>query len=369
MAKILLNSLAKKFDQIEAVKDIDLEIADKEFVVLVGPSGCGKTTVLRLIAGLESPTKGEIFIDNAKVNELTPKDRDVAMVFQNYALFPHLNVYNNMAFGLKLRKLRRQDIDQRVRNSAKLLGITELLDRKPGQLSGGQRQRVAVGRAIARKPKVYLFDEPLSNLDAKMRVQMRAEFVKLHERTETTFVYVTHDQIEAMTLADRIVVMKDGHVQQVGEPFELFEKPINMFVADFIGSPSMNFLECKVVRENSGFYLKKDPLNFKIPLDCEKSIIPYQNKEVILGIRPEHMYTSPPASSETSEPDLNAVVDVAEITGSIVYLFLKAGPFKPVCTVNAKTRPQGHTDVKIWFDRNEIHIFDPATEMTIYSAE
>jgi multiple sugar transport system ATP-binding protein len=300
---------------------------------------------------------------------MTPKDRDVAMVFQNYALFPHLNVYNNMAFGLKLRKLPRQDIDQRVRNSAKLLDITNLLDRKPGQLSGGQRQRVAVGRAIARKPKVYLFDEPLSNLDAKMRVQMRAEFVKLHERTETTFVYVTHDQIEAMTLADRIVVMKDGYVQQVGEPFELFEKPINMFVADFIGSPSMNFLQCQVVQENSGLYLKNDPLNFKVPPDCEKRITSYRNKEIYLGIRPEHMYTTAPGGSETTEPDLNAVVDVAELTGSTVYLFLKAGPFQPVCTVNAKTRPQSHAKINIWFDRHEFHIFDPATETTIYSAE
>ena len=369
MAKIVLKSLLKKFDQIKAVRDINLDIADKEFVVLVGPSGCGKTTVLRLIAGLESPTKGEIFFDDTKVNDLTPKDRDVAMVFQNYALFPHLNVYDNMAFGLKLRKLPRQDIEQRVRTSAKMLDITELLNRKPGQLSGGQRQRVAVGRAIARKPRVYLFDEPLSNLDAKMRVQMRAEFVKLHEKTETTFVYVTHDQVEAMTLADRIVVMKDGVVQQVGEPFELFEKPINMFVAEFIGSPSMNFLECKVVEENSGLYLKNDRLNFKIPSDCEKSISSYRNEGVILGIRPEHLYTVPPGGEEASAPDLNAVVDVAEPTGSIVYLFLNSGPFRLVCTVNAKTRPQGRMDVNIWFDRQELHIFDPETEMTIYSAE
>ncbi|UCF93487.1 MAG: ATP-binding cassette domain-containing protein, partial [Desulfobacterales bacterium] len=218
MAKILLKDLEKRFDQVMAVKKLNLEIADKEFIVLVGPSGCGKTTVLRLVAGLESPTHGEIYIDDTRVNDMTPRDRDVAMVFQNYALFPHLRVYQNMAFGLKLRKMPAPEIDQRVRESAQMLGISELLDRKPGQLSGGQRQRVAVGRAIARQPQVYLFDEPLSNLDAKMRVQMRAEFVKLHERTETTFVYVTHDQIEAMTLADRIVVMKNGEVQQVGEP-------------------------------------------------------------------------------------------------------------------------------------------------------
>jgi multiple sugar transport system ATP-binding protein len=369
MAKIILKSLKKRFDQIEAVRDISLEIADKEFVVLVGPSGCGKTTVLRLIAGLETPTRGEILIDDTIVNDMTPKDRDVAMVFQNYALFPHLNVYENIAFGLKLRKLPRQDTDRRVRDSAKMLNIADLLNRKPAQLSGGQRQRVAVGRAIARKPKVYLFDEPLSNLDAKMRVQMRAEFVKLHERTETTFVYVTHDQIEAMTLADRIVVMKDGDVQQVGEPFELFEKPANMFVADFIGSPSMNFLKCKVVQENAGLFLKEGPLNFKFAPDFEKILLSYRNKEIILGIRPEHMYTSAPSGQETSEPDLRAIVDVAEPTGSTVYLFLKAGPFEPVCTVNAKNRPQSHAEVKVWFDRHEIHLFDPVSEKTIYSAD
>ncbi len=368
MAKINLKSLAKRFDDVDAVKNIDLEIADTEFVVLVGPSGCGKTTVLRLIAGLESPTAGEIYLDDTRVNEMTPKDRDVAMVFQNYALFPHLNVYDNMAFGLKLRKLPPADIERRVRDSAKMLGIDHLLQRKPGQLSGGQRQRVAVGRAIARKPKVYLFDEPLSNLDAKMRVQMRAEFVKLHERTETTFVYVTHDQIEAMTLADRIVVMNDGEVQQVGQPFELFEKPVNMFVAEFIGSPSMNFLKCKVVKDNAGLFLKEDPLNIKCPPIFEKSLLPYQNKEVILGIRPEHIYTLPPRGEQISDPDLNAVVEVAEPTGSTVYLFLRAGSFRPVCTVNAKTRPQSHTEIKLWFDRHEIHIFDPVTGQTIYSA-
>jgi multiple sugar transport system ATP-binding protein len=365
MAKVYLKDLEKRFDEVAAVRNMTLEIADKAFVVLVGPSGCGKTTVLRIIAGLESPTSGEVYIDDTRVNEVTPKDRDVGMVFQNYALFPHLNVYENMAFGLKLRKFPRLDIERRVRDAANLLGIGDLLGRKPGQLSGGQRQRVAVGRAIARKPKVYLFDEPLSNLDAKMRVQMRAEFEKLHERTETTFVYVTHDQVEAMTLADRIVVMKDGEVQQMGEPFELFEKPVNLFVAGFIGSPSMNFLKLKVAEEGPELRLRDGPVNIRCPAHLESGLMPYKDQEVILGIRPEHVYTSPPAESPSQASDLRAEVEVSEPTGSNVYLFLASDQFRFVCVVSAKKRVRSHDIVDVWFDRAEMHLFEPATEKAI----
>ena len=295
MAEVRLKDVTKRFDEVVAVNTMNLDIADKEFVVLVGPSGCGKTTALRIVAGLESPSEGEVYIDQSMVNDMTPKDRDVAMVFQNYALFPHLNVYENMAFGLKLRKFNREQIEQRVKEAAQLLDIDDLLDRKPGQLSGGQRQRVAVGRAIARKPRVYLFDEPLSNLDAKMRVQMRAEFEKLHRRTETTFVYVTHDQIEAMTLADRIVVMKDGIIQQMGVPFDVFEKPLNMFVAGFLGSPSMNFLNCRVHETNGKMRIEHAAFAVSAEIGILKdSIRSTLDSEggIILGIRPEDVIIS-----------------------------------------------------------------------------
>lgn len=368
MGKIGLKNLAKKFDQVTAVKNVTLEIEDKEFVVLVGPSGCGKTTVLRIIAGLESPTDGEVQIDGIRVNEMTPKDRDVGMVFQNYALFPHLNVFENMAFGLKLRKFPRKDIERRVQDAANLLGIRDLLDRKPGQLSGGQRQRVAVGRAIARKPKVYLFDEPLSNLDAKMRVQMRAEFGKLHETTETTFVYVTHDQVEAMTLADRIVVMKDGEVQQVGDPFDVFERPVNMFVAGFLGSPSMNFLNCQVVSEGGDLVLRGGSLNIQCPPNYKKSLEKYGKGDVVLGIRPEHIYVARP-DGIAEPPDLRAEIEVSEPTGSSIYLFLVADRYRFVCSVNAKTRLRAHDQVDVWIDRAEMHVFDPVTEKTVVSSD
>ena len=364
MADVMLKNLAKQFEEVTAVKNINLEIRDKEFVVLVGPSGCGKSTVLRIIAGLETPTEGEVYIDKVNVSAMTPKDRDVAMVFQNYALFPHLNVFENMAFGLRLRKYSRGDIEQRVKDAAGLLGIADLLERKPAQLSGGQRQRVAVGRAIARKPAVYLFDEPLSNLDAKMRVQMRAEFGKLHERTETTFVYVTHDQVEAMTLADRIVVMLDGEVQQVGDPFSIFEQPVNMFVAGFLGSPSMNFLKCRVIQKDLQPYLQNSPLDISCPQPWRKNLSTYENREVILGIRPEHIYVSPPPGGE-STPDLKALVEVSEPTGTNMYLFLIADQLKFVSTVSAKTRLKPHDRVDIWFDRNEMHLFDPETETAV----
>jgi len=271
MANVILKEILKKFGDVLAVNKISLEIKDQEFVVFVGPSGCGKTTTLRMIAGLEEVDGGEIYIGDVLVNDVPPKDRDIAMVFQNYALYPHMDVYNNMAFGLKLRKFPKNEIDQRVKEAAEILGIQELLQRKPKQLSGGQRQRVAVGRAIVRHPKVFLFDEPLSNLDAKLRVQMRAELSKLHDRLKTTMIYVTHDQIEAMTMGDRIVVMRDGLVQQVGSPLELYNKPVNKFVAGFIGTPSMNFLDVVLKKESDTLYLDVNPLNSLSLMNLKKS--------------------------------------------------------------------------------------------------
>src|SRR5580700_10958577 len=267
MAQVVMRGLNKMYDEVHAVKDVNLDIRDKEFLVLVGPSGCGKTTTLRMVAGLESITSGEVVIGNRVVNELPPMDRDIAMVFQNYALYPHMSVYDNMAFGLKMRKFDRADIARRVQEAAEILGIQQLLQRKPRQLSGGQRQRVALGRAIVRHPQVFLFDEPLSNLDAKLRVQMRVELKKLHDRLGTTAIYVTHDQVEAMTLGDRVVVMKDGLVQQVGEPLELYNEPANLFVAGFLGSPAMNFAPVKVEAENGGLWAAGDGLRIKVPAE------------------------------------------------------------------------------------------------------
>src|SRR6266550_3744561 len=275
MAQVTMRSLNKMYDEVHAVKDVNLDIGDKEFVVLVGPSGCGKTTTLRMVAGLESITSGRVLIDDKVINELAPMDRDIAMVFQNYALYPHMSVYDNMAFGLKMRKFDRADIAKRVQDAAEILGIQELLKRKPRQLSGGQRQRVALGRAIVRHPQVFLFDEPLSNLDAKLRVQMRVELKKLHDRLGTTAIYVTHDQVEAMTLGSRVVVMKDGWVQQVGEPLELYGKPANRFVAGFLGSPAMNFVEVTVADANGALWADTPGLRVKVPPASAGRLGPY----------------------------------------------------------------------------------------------
>ena len=293
MAKVELKGIGKVYEgNVRAVNNANITINDKEFVVFVGPSGCGKTTTLRMIAGLEDITEGELYIDGKLVNDVPPKDRDIAMVFQNYALYPHMTVYDNMAFGLKIRKLPKQEIDERVKEAARILDIEKFLDRKPKQLSGGQRQRVAVGRAIVRKPKVFLFDEPLSNLDAKLRVQMRAELIELHNRLQATMIYVTHDQIEAMTMGDKIVVMKDGQIQQIGSPLYLYGNPINKFVAGFIGSPPMNFLSVKVLEENGNIVI--DEGSFKLlPSPNHVALLkPYVGKEVYFGIRPEDLYVS-----------------------------------------------------------------------------
>src|SRR5690554_3620523 len=290
LSQVILKGVTKRFGNVVAVDNIDLEIKDKEFIVLVGPSGCGKSTTLRMVAGLEEITEGDIYIGENIVNDVAPKDRDIAMVFQNYALYPHMDVYNNMAFGLKLRKFPKDQIDQRVKEAARLLGIENLLDRKPKALSGGQRQRVAVGRAIVREPKVFLMDEPLSNLDAKLRVQMRAELSKLHNRLQTTIIYVTHDQTEAMTMGDRIVVMKDGHIYQVGAPLDIYNNPDNVFVAGFIGSPAMNFLDVVLKKEGEAFMIDAGTFQMEIPAEKAaslKNLGSYVGKQVILGIRPE----------------------------------------------------------------------------------
>src|SRR5436853_7818188 len=310
MAQVAMRSLNKMYDEVHAVKDVNLDIHDKEFVVLVGPSGCGKTTTLRMVAGLESISSGRVLINDKVVNELAPMDRDIAMVFQNYALYPHMSVYDNMAFGLKMRKFEKSEIRKRVNEAAEILGIHEYLHRKPRQLSGGQRQRVALGRAIVRHPQVFLFDEPLSNLDAKLRVQMRVELKQLHERLETTAIYVTHDQVEAMTLGSRVVVMKDGWVQQVGEPLEIYSKPLNRFVAGFIGSPSMNFIPVTLTDGSGTLFAEASGLKIKVPPQKAQSLMPYKGQGVTLGVRPEDLRVA--AGSDSPDLSFEAVVEVVE---------------------------------------------------------
>src|SRR5512133_1801468 len=292
MGQVVLKGINKFYESVHAVKDFNLQIRDKEFVVFVGPSGCGKTTTLRMIAGLEAISSGDISIDGNVINALAPMDRDIAMVFQNYALYPHMSVYDNMAFGLKMRKFERPEIEKRVRDAAEILGIHDYLHRKPRQLSGGQRQRVALGRAIVRHPQVFLFDEPLSNLDAKLRVQMRVEMKKLHDRLGTTAIYVTHDQVEAMTLGDRVVVMKDGLVQQVGEPLELYNEPANLFVAGFLGSPAMNFATVKISQTNGALWAANEGLRIKVPAEPAARLGRHGHDEVTMGIRPEDLHVA-----------------------------------------------------------------------------
>src|SRR5881227_3310140 len=310
MAQVAMRSLNKMYDEVHAVKDVNLDIRDKEFVVLVGPSGCGKTTTLRMVAGLESITSGSVLIDEKIVNDLAPMDRDIAMVFQNYALYPHMSVYDNMAFGLKMRKFAKPEIQKRVREAADILGIGEYLKRKPRQLSGGQRQRVALGRAIVRHPQVFLFDEPLSNLDAKLRVQMRVELKKLHQRLGTTAIYVTHDQVEAMTLGDRVVVMKDGWIQQVGEPLDLYNTPANKFVAGFIGSPAMNFANVTVTEANGALTAESSGFRVLVPPARAGNLKAHKGQRVTLGIRPEDLHIA--TGADPSEYVFDAVVDVVE---------------------------------------------------------
>jgi multiple sugar transport system ATP-binding protein len=363
MAQVLLKDLNKKYDEVHAVKDVNLHIRDKEFMVLVGPSGCGKSTTLRMVAGLEEITAGEIAIGDRVVNDLPPKDRDIAMVFQNYALYPHMSVYDNMAFGLKMRKFAKTEIDKRVKEAADILGIQELLKRKPRQLSGGQRQRVAVGRAIVRHPQVFLFDEPLSNLDAKLRVQMRVELKKLHDRLETTAIYVTHDQVEAMTLGDRVVVMKDGWIQQVGEPLELYSTPANKFVAGFIGSPAMNFVDVTINEVAGNLVAEGKGLRLAVPPAKATALKAYKGQPVTLGVRPEdvHMATGADPAHYTFE----AVVEVVEPLGSEILLDLRVSGSTVVARVEPTVRVKVHETIKLAVNAERLRFFDVKTEQAI----
>jgi multiple sugar transport system ATP-binding protein len=366
MAHVQLKSLTKLYSGgIVAVKDINLEIQDKEFIVLVGPSGCGKSSTLRMIAGLEDITSGEIRIDNKRINDVHPKDRDIAMVFQNYALYPHMSVYKNMAFGLMLRKFPKAEIERRVRDAAEILGIQSLLDRKPAALSGGQRQRVAVGRAIVRKPKAFLFDEPLSNLDAKFRVQMRTEISKLHNRLQSTMIYVTHDQVEAMTMGDRIVVMKDGEIQQVNDPIHIYNQPANKFVAGFIGSPPMNFIDGMIIKRNGGLHFKEDQFQVKIPEAMNSRLAPYIDKKATLGIRPESIYDKLFLGDASPENTVKATVEVVEPMGAELFLYLKKGKLSFVARVDAHQKAEVNQDIEIVLDMTKAHFFDSNTEKRI----
>ena len=361
MAQIRLNNVNKNFGENWVVRDFNLDVKDKVFVVLVGPSGCGKTTTLRMIAGLEEVTGGEIYIGDKIVNNIAPKDRDIAMVFQSYALYPHMNVFNNMAFGLQNRKFPKDEIESRVKEAAAILDIEELLSRRPRELSGGQRQRVAMGRAIVRKPQAFLFDEPLSNLDAKLRVQMRAELSKLHERLETTIVYVTHDQIEAMTLANRIVIMNEGRIMQEGTPLDVYENPKNVFVAGFIGSPSMNFLETKVVEENGRLYVHGGSFRLAVPEGLQDRYRPRVNDEVFFGIRPEHINDRSFATDLPGRDDLEAIVDVMEPVGSEVILIVTVGEHQLTAKVDPHTKASLHQPIQLSVDMNNMHLFGKET--------
>ena len=368
MASVTLENVTKRFGNVVAVNRANLEIQDKEFVVLVGPSGCGKSTTLRMVAGLEEITEGNIYIGETLVNDVPPKDRDIAMVFQNYALYPHMNVYDNMAFGLKLRKFPKAEIDRRVKEAARMLGIENLLNRKPKELSGGQRQRVAVGRAIVREPKVFLMDEPLSNLDAKLRVQMRAELSKLHRRLEATVIYVTHDQTEAMTMGDRIVVMKDGFIQQVGAPLEVYEKPVNVFVAGFIGSPAMNFMEGVLRRDDGQYYIDAQPMRLPIPAKKAteyRRIGEYIDKPVIFGIRPEDIDDTELMANPDESMTVVANIDVVEPMGSESYLYATVGPHSFVARVDPHTSAKDGEPHRLTLNMGRVHLFDKETERRI----
>ena len=368
MASLSLKNINKTYPNgFVAVKDFNLEIADKEFIIFVGPSGCGKSTTLRMIAGLEEITAGELWIGDKLVNDVEPKDRDIAMVFQNYALYPHMSVYDNMAFGLKLRKTPKDQIDKLVHEAAKILGIEHLLDRKPKALSGGQRQRVAMGRAIVRNPKVFLMDEPLSNLDAKLRVQMRIEISKLHQNLQTTFIYVTHDQTEAMTLGTRIVVMKDGVIQQVDSPQALYDRPDNLFVAGFMGSPQMNFMDAKVVKDGSDVVIMFGSHTLKLNETKTKKLIDggYIDKEVIIGIRPEDVHDEEMFVNSSPNSTFNASVKVYELLGAEVLLYLEMDQFEITARVNPRTTARPGDDIKIAFDVSKMHVFDKETALAI----
>jgi multiple sugar transport system ATP-binding protein len=378
MANVVFDNVYKRYGNVTAITDLSFEVRDKEFMVLVGPSGCGKSTALRMIAGLEEISDGTVSIGGRVVNNVAPKDRDIAMVFQNYALYPHMNVFDNMAFALKLRRMPKDQIKTRVEAVADSIGIKHLLARKPRQLSGGQRQRVALGRAIVREPQVFLMDEPLSNLDAKMRVQTRAELNKLHQRLQTTTVYVTHDQVEAMTMGDRIAVMKDGVLQQVDTPNALFTNPVNMFVAGFIGSPAMNLFNLTVEQADDAMYLtgtatgQESGLRLKVPTRFKEYLQPYVGKQVVFGLRPQDIHDARFANGmldEDESPDdlvpVRTRVDVVEPMGSEVYLYLLAGQTSLVSRVDSRTEVQPNYILDTAFNMDKMHVFDPETQQSI----
>lgn len=367
MAKVVYENMTKAWGDVVGVNNLNLEVPDKEFLVLVGPSGCGKSTALRCLAGLEEITSGNIYIADRVVNDVPPKDRDIAMVFQSYALYPHMTVYDNMAFGLKLRKTPKAEIDRRVQEAAKILGITQLLDRKPKQMSGGQRQRVALGRAIVRDPAVFLFDEPLSNLDAKLRVQTRAEISKLHQRLGTTFIYVTHDQVEALTMADRICVMKDGVLQQVDTPQSLYDHPGNVFVAGFIGSPAMNFFTGTVTGTLDEMYVDSGNVRIRLPQD-EIAQLGQKNigREIIFGVRPEDIHHPRYKPSGITEQLVEATVDVVELMGNEIFVYLVGADEQSfIARVDPRADLRPGDKVQMAFNAEKVHIFDRATEKNI----
>jgi multiple sugar transport system ATP-binding protein len=368
MASVRLRNVWKSFGDQAVVKNVDLDIPDKEFFILVGPSGCGKTTTLRMIAGLENITEGTIAIDDRVVNNVPPKQRDIAMVFQNYSLYPHMTVYENMAFGLKLRRLPRREVDQRVREAADILGLQALLDRKPRALSGGQRQRVAVGRCIVRKPKAFLFDEPLSNLDAKLRVQMRVELTKLHDRLKATMIYVTHDQVEAMTMGDRICVMRDGEVQQVAPPLEVYDNPRNKFVAGFIGNPPMNFIPGRLEIDKGQLWFRDTSLFLAVPDSLASQLRSHAGKSVVLGIRPEDIYDrlfyNYPVQDESI---LRGRVEHVEPMGAETLLHVRAGSTNMVARVPPYVKTAANQDIELVLNLERIHVFDAETESALLS--
>jgi multiple sugar transport system ATP-binding protein len=365
MASVTYEHVTKRWGDITAVKDLNIEIADKEFLVFVGPSGCGKSTSLRMLAGLEEISDGRIWIGDRVVNDVPPKDRDIAMVFQSYALYPHMSVYDNMAFGLKLRKVSKDEIDRRVRQAAGELGIEHLLERKPKALSGGQRQRVAVGRAIVREPAVFLMDEPLSNLDAKLRVEARAMIQRLHNRLETTFIYVTHDQTEAMTMGSRIAVLKDGLLQQIDTPQSLYDRPDNVFVAGFIGSPSMNFFNATMVREDGDYYIDTGVYRVRVPEDKKAVWGQSAGQRVILGVRPEDIHDPHYAPPGIIPAEIEAQVDVTELMGNEVFLYLKSGNLSYVARVDPRTDAKIGNTINLVMNAENMHLFDAETERAI----
>jgi len=366
MPGVTFEHVTKRFDRVVALNDLNLEVKDKEFLVLVGPSGCGKTTALRCLAGLEEATTGIIKIGTRVVNDVAPKDRDIAMVFQSYALYPHMTVYDNMAFGLKLRRVPRPEIDRRVKEAAEVLGLTDMLKRQPRQLSGGQRQRVALGRAIVREPQVFLLDEPLSNLDAKLRVQTRADISKLHQRLQTTFVYVTHDQTEAMTMATRIAVMRDGILQQLDTPQVLYDAPVNMFVAGFIGAPAMNFFKGHLRKDGGKLFVDCGSFSIPIPSDRAKAVQGYIDKPIVLGIRPEDIYNPAFVPPGINAAKVATKVDVTELMGNEIFLYLVTGENTIVARVDPRTDFRIGDQVQVSFNMDKMHLFDPDSELAIY---